>query len=83
MHSFDISGEVFAFEVEYTRILELSVDKEVTFHDIQKFPTIARELNFLFSEKTEIGPIVARIDAIHPWIHDVKKLSEYRDTEKL
>lgn len=82
-HAFDISSDTLYFEVDYEKILELRADKDDRFHEISRYQTIPRELNFVLDEHTPTGDITRIIDAVHPWIRDISVDSIYRDEEKV
>ena len=81
--AYDISPETLYFEVNYEILLELMTDKEEVFHEISRYQTIERELNFILPEHTPTGDIAKQIDALHPWIQGVTVDSVFMDTEKV
>ncbi len=82
-HQFELPSDTLYFEADYEKLLTLSTEKDIIFQEIQKFPTIERELNFIIGETTQVGPILRTIDSFHPWIMDVWVVSTYRDLEKI
>ena len=82
-HEFEINEETLYFEIDYEAILELHRDKDERFHEISRFQTIPRELNFLLGEHTPTAEVARIIDAVHPWIQDLRVDSIYTDEAKL
>lgn len=69
--------------MDYEAILRLRRDKDDRFHEISRFQTIPRELNFLLGEHTPAAEVARIIDAVHPWIQNLRVDSVYEDEAKL
>lgn len=82
-YAFDISTEILYFECDYEAILRLRTDIDERFHEISRFQTIHRELNFLLPQGTPTGDIARIIDAMHPWITELRVDSIFEDEEKI
>lgn len=82
-HAFSIEGSVLYFEFDYESILRLSKDRESRFQEISRFQTIPRELNFILPNTLSTADIARSIDAVHPWIRDLRVDSVYTDATKL
>lgn len=82
-HEFEINEETLYFEVDYEAILQLHRDKDERFHEISRFQTIPRELNFLLGEHVPTTEVARIINAVHPWIQNLHVDSIYEDAEKL
>jgi phenylalanyl-tRNA synthetase beta subunit len=58
-------------------------NREVRFHEISRFQTIPRELNFVMQKHTPTGEVARTLDSIHPWIEQVTVDSIFEDSEKV
>lgn len=81
--AFELVGDVYYFELDLEKIVTLRQSEEFAFHDIQRYPSIPRELNFIIPERLPIWEVALSLDAIHPWISHVTVSSIFQDFEKI
>ena len=80
---FEISPDTLYFEWDYEELLRLSREKDERFTEISRFQTIPRELNFILPKMTPTGNISRMIDAVHPWIRELRVDSIYEDVARI
>lgn len=80
---FSIPEDTLYFELDYEVLLGFYTDKELLFHSISRFPSIPRDLNFILPKNTPTGHVARILDGLHPWIHNVRVVDTYEDSEKI
>lgn len=77
--TYEIPPETLYFEIAFDTLISLQKDNERVFHEISRFQTIERELNFLANEKVRTGDMWTHLSSIHPWITNIRVNSIYQD----
>lgn len=80
---FHIPEESLYFEVNLEHLKHFYEDREKVFHEIGKYQSIPRELNFILPERTPVWDVALQLGAVHPWIENVQVSSIFRDMEKV
>ena len=83
LNHFDIkTQQIFAFEINLTKVINLRAKEKVIFKEFSKFPSVKRDLSFIIDKNYSVETLIKVLYSSNSLIKNIELFDQYIDDKK-